>query len=78
MSTSQKLSRMVCTKCGHIFDIGEAAIEYSKYYGISIPNKVCPQCGGGFRMIEIPKDFDQYLYVDNDERYYSYGDDKRR
>lgn len=72
MSTQAKLSRMVCNSCGHIFNIQEATIKNTNYYGVNIPVKVCPKCGGTFRMIDIPKELDQYLYVDNDDRYYTY------
>lgn len=77
MSTSQQLSRMVCKDCGHVFDIGEAAIKKTSYFGIDIPEKVCPQCGGGFRLMEIPKELDQYLFVNDDERFYTYSDKGR-
>lgn len=70
MNTTEKLSRMSCMNCGYRFNIGEAAIKYRKYGGVEIREKVCPECGGTFRAIELPVEFDQYLYVNSDERYY--------
>ena len=72
MSTAQKLSRVICDKCSHVFNIGEAGIKHNKYYGIDIAEKVCPECGGTFRIIDLPRELDQYLYVNEDERYYIY------
>jgi hypothetical protein len=68
---------MICNKCGHVFNIGEAAIKTNSYFGIDIPEKVCPQCGGGFRLIEIPKELDQYLFINDDDRYYTYTDKRK-
>lgn len=65
---------MVCNKCGHTFNIMDARIAYSNYGTVQIPRKVCPKCGGTFRSIEIPPEMDQYLYVNEDERYYIYKD----
>lgn len=77
MSTTEKLSRVSCNSCGLHFNIGEAAVRYRKYGNVEIREKVCPVCGGTFRSIELPKEFDKYLYVNDDERYYSYGDKRR-
>lgn len=63
---------MVCNNCEHIFNIKDALIKNTKYYGINIPEKRCPRCGGTFRIIDIPKELDHYLYVNDDNRYYEY------
>lgn len=74
MSTPEKLSRMICNQCSTRFDISDAAITYSKYGNVNIMKKACPQCGGAFRCLELPKLFDKYLFVNDDEKYYVYGD----
>lgn len=77
MSTSEKLSRMVCNECSTHFDIKDAAVTYRNYGGVNIMEKRCPQCGGTFRSIELPKEFDQYLYVNDDDRYYTYTNNSK-
>ena len=72
MSTSEKLSRMLCNDCSARFDIADAAITYRNYGNVNIMEKRCPQCGGTFRIIELPREFDKYLYVNEDDRYYTY------
>ena len=72
MSTSEKLSRVSCCSCNHHFDIKDAAVRYRKYGNVEIREKVCPQCGGTFRSIELPREFDKYLYINEDDRYYTY------
>lgn len=74
MSTQEKLSRMICNKCSHVFNIRDAAVNHRKYCGIEIPEKVCPECGGSFRIIDIPKELDKYLHVNEDDKYYTYTD----
>lgn len=63
---------MFCNKCKHTFDFEESTVVYKKLYGISVPERKCPICGGQFRAVELPNDLDYYLYVNKDERYYSY------
>ncbi len=65
---------MKCNRCGHIFNIKDAAISYRQYANIQIRDKKCPLCGSSFSACNLPKDLDKYLYVDKDERYYSYKD----
>lgn len=65
---------MKCNRCNHIFNIADATICYRSYGNIKIREKKCPVCGGNFRAFDVPQDLDKYLYVDNDERYYSYKD----
>lgn len=77
MYSEQKQNRMVCGSCKHVFDYKDAAIVYRKMYGIDIPEKKCPLCGGTFRAVEVPDDLDSLLYVDRDERYYSYPDNNK-
>lgn len=72
MNSEERRSRMICKDCQHTFQYGEATTVYRKLYGISIPERKCPFCGGRFRAVEIPDELDQYLFVNNDERYYSY------
>ena len=72
MNTEEKRNRMICNRCNHIFNLCDATIETRDYCGVSIPEKKCPKCGGTFRAVELPKEFDIYLDVNNDERYYTY------
>lgn len=73
MNTLEQEHRMICKKCQHIFDIKDAAVNYSSYGGVKMRNKVCPYCGGGFRAISPSSLLDKYLDVDNDPRYYDYS-----
>jgi len=68
---------MRCNRCGNIFDISEAAVVYRKYGSAEIKEKRCPNCNGTFKHIQLPSELDTYLYVNNDERYYSYSDNQR-
>jgi hypothetical protein len=52
----------------------DAVTTYTKLYGKDIPEKRCPFCGGTFRLLELPRELDVYLYVNRDERYYTYPD----
>lgn len=72
MNAEEKRNRMICNKCRHTFDYSEAAIKYRDFHGIQMPEKKCPECGGTFRAIEVPEEFDKYLFVDQDKRYYKY------
>lgn len=72
MNSEEKRNRMICGSCRHTFDYRDAATVYRKLYGKEIPEKRCPLCGGIFRVIELPNDLDNYLYVNDDERYYTY------
>lgn len=74
MSSEEKRKRMCCNRCRHTFDFEEATVEYRYIYGIKIPEKKCPLCGGTFRSLEVPSDLNLYLYVNDDERYYTYQD----
>lgn len=74
MISEQRRNRMVCNKCNHRFDIHDAVIEYKEFAGVKYREKRCPLCGGTFRAVELPDELDVYLYVDRDERYYSYPD----
>lgn len=65
---------MVCNDCRHTFSYDEATVVYKKMYGIEVPERRCPLCGGMFRAVEVPSDLDAYLFVNKDERYYSYKD----
>lgn len=65
---------MVCNRCHHTFNIGDAAVKYKEYCGINIIDKVCPECGGTFRSVQPPGDLEKYLYVNDDTRYYEYQD----
>ena len=70
----KKEYRMICNRCNHTFNLKDAAVIYKNLCGIDIQENVCPKCKGDFRNIEIPHELDKYLFVDNDERYYSYPD----
>lgn len=72
MSTTEKLSRMVCDRCSARFDMADAAVTHTKFGNVNIMKKVCPQCGGTFHSIELPKEFDKYLFINEDDRYYTY------
>jgi DNA polymerase III alpha subunit (gram-positive type) len=61
---------MICNECHHVFAYKDAGVIHKKLYGLSIPEKRCPKCGGTFRAIELPNELDKYLYVNHDERYY--------
>lgn len=74
MDSGQKRNRMVCSSCYHTFNLEEATVVNKKLFGIDVPEKRCPLCGGVFRAVEIPNDLDIYLFVNKDERYYSYRD----
>ena len=37
--------RMLCTKCGKIFDYKDAKVVEQKLYNITVPKKCCPDCG---------------------------------
>lgn len=74
MTEQERLNRMMCSKCNHVFDISEAVKTTTKLMGIDVPDKVCPRCGGTFFMLEMPSEYDRWLYVDYDSRYYSYPD----
>ena len=37
--------RTLCTRCGKIFDYKDAKVVEHKLYNITIPKKVCPECG---------------------------------
>ena len=74
MYSDQKQNRVQCCDCHHVFDYKDAVVVYKKIYSIDIPEKKCPLCGGTFRLLEIPSELDKLLYVDRDERYYSYKD----
>ena len=63
---------MCCNDCHYTFDISEAAVVYKNLYGISVPEKKCPICGGSFRALELPDELDKYLFCDRDKRYYVY------
>ena len=77
LNSEEKHSRMVCNSCRRTFRYQDAATIKKTIYGIEIPEKRCPICGGSFRAIEIPDELDSYLYVNSDERYYSYKDKSR-
>lgn len=70
MDAKSRRNRMVCNSCKNVFNLDDATIVYKSLYGIKIREKVCPQCGGTFRAVEIPEELDRYLYVDRDDRYY--------
>ena len=74
MTSAEKHNRMLCSSCKSTFDYKDATVIYKKLLGIEIPERVCPICGGTFRAIEVPGDLDQYLYVNTDNRYYTYED----
>ena len=72
MNAETQRNRMICKRCGEVFDIKNAAIKYRKLYNVQIPEKKCPTCGGNFQAVELPEDLDKYLYVNGDDRYYNY------
>ena len=74
MNQQEKRNRLICSRCKSTFDMADAIKVKRKLLGIMITEKVCPICGGTFRTVEIPGDLDQYLYVNDDDRYYAYKD----
>ena len=36
---------MLCTQCGTIFDYKDAKVVERKLYNVTVPEKVCPNCG---------------------------------
>ena len=71
---STRFNNMVCNRCGHIFNIKDGIYVYRKLGNVEIKERRCPQCKGNFSVIEVPEEFDKYLYIDNDDRYYYYPD----
>ena len=76
MESIQRHSRMICNSCHGTFNYAEATNINTKLLGMNVVEKRCPYCGGKFRAIELPKELDGYLYVNQDDRYYSYSDNK--
>lgn len=73
LNTEEK-NKMICDKCGHLFDLSEAAIVYRKYSGVNIREQKCPECGGSFKALRLSEELDSYLYINDDYRYYTYPD----
>lgn len=68
----EKHNMMICNRCHKVFKYSDAKVIYRKMYGINISEKRCPECESTFRAVELPNELDSYLYVNHDERYYSY------
>jgi len=68
----EKLNRMICNGCNNIFDIKDAMVKYRKYGGVQLREKRCPKCGGTFKAINLPDDLDKYLFINDNDNYYSY------
>ena len=76
MEPISKHSRMICNDCHGLFDYDTATVVHTKLFGIDITEKRCPYCQGKFRAVELPRELDSYLFVNQDDRYYSYSDNK--
>lgn len=72
MQYEEKLNRMICNSCNNIFDIKDAMVKYRNYGGVQLREKRCPKCGGTFKAINLPDDLDKYLFINDNDNYYSY------
>ena len=75
MDDNSRFTRMECTDCHRTFDISEAKEIKLKISKTTM--QVCPHCGGSIKLNYIPSDLDIYLRVNDDERYYMYGNEGR-
>lgn len=59
-----------CAKCGKLVKPKEM---YRKCYDINIRDSVCPECNNtSIRNVYLPRMLDNYLYVNTDDKYYTY------
>lgn len=77
MNQEERRNRVICNRCRSTFDIADTVKIKKKLYSIEINERVCPICGGTFRAIEVPGDLDQFLYVNDDDRFYCYKDKRK-
>lgn len=71
---NEKYNRMECNRCGRVFNFGESVYVKRMIGNTEIKERKCPHCLGEFHALEVPEFFDKFLYVDYDDRYYSYPD----